>query len=251
MVMSLLETGDIPWQCSQCPCEQEIQRNARVYPLLHWRKPCVLPLLLFCQSSSISFHTVQGCSIYRNLPISCVCSCSFPAALSVLGFHVPSVMLSLPRIFDDAPVAYLTPPSWYTAEGAVLVDLGRDWSGMVACFHHMVSHRQGTTWWSPSLSRSNMWPPSSTWNPSYHLAFVFKLWRYLPSDVVLTQAISPITGRLVEGGSISFLPIQIQRTCQLPITNLFTHLLIYLSIHLVACFYFRSIDSPGCLFDQL
>ena len=24
--------GDIPWQCSRCPCEQEIQRHARVYP---------------------------------------------------------------------------------------------------------------------------------------------------------------------------------------------------------------------------
>ena len=34
------------------------------------------------------------------------------------------VMLSLPRIFDNAPVAYLTPPSWCTAEGAVLVDPG-------------------------------------------------------------------------------------------------------------------------------
>ena len=30
------------------------------------------------------------------------------------------VMLSLPRIYDDAPVAYKTPPSWCTAEGAVL-----------------------------------------------------------------------------------------------------------------------------------
>ena len=27
--------GDIPRQCSRCPCEQEIQRHARVYPLLH------------------------------------------------------------------------------------------------------------------------------------------------------------------------------------------------------------------------
>ena len=59
MVMSLLETGDIPWQCSRCPCEQEIQRHARVYPLFHWRKPCVLPPLLFRQSS-----------IYNNTYIS-------------------------------------------------------------------------------------------------------------------------------------------------------------------------------------
>ena len=40
------------------------------------------------------------------------------------------VMMSLPRIFDDAPVAYLTPPSWCTEEGAVLVDPGGDRSGV-------------------------------------------------------------------------------------------------------------------------
>ena len=34
----------------------------------------------------------------------------------------------------------------------------------------MESHRQGTTWWSPSLSRSNAWPLSSSWNPSAHQA---------------------------------------------------------------------------------
>ena len=40
-------------------------------------------------------------------------------------------MLSLPRIFDDAPVAHLTPPSWCMAEGVVLFDPGGDRSGMV------------------------------------------------------------------------------------------------------------------------
>ena len=35
-------------------------------------------------------------------------------------FYVPVVM-SLPRIFDDAPVAYLTLQSWCTAESAVMV----------------------------------------------------------------------------------------------------------------------------------
>ena len=65
------------------------------------------------------------------LSISCVNSWSFQAALSVLVFHVPMVMVSLPRIFDDAPVAYLTTPSWYMAEGMILVDLGGDRSGMV------------------------------------------------------------------------------------------------------------------------
>ena len=40
-------------------------------------------------------------------------------------------MLSLPRICDDAPVAYLTPPSWCTVEGADLVDPGGNRSSMV------------------------------------------------------------------------------------------------------------------------
>ena len=84
------------------------------------------------------------------------------------------------------------------------------------CFHHMVSHGQGATWRSPSLSRSNTWPLSSSWNPSAHLVLVFELWRYSPSDAVLTPAISPLTGRLLEGGSVLFLPVQVQRTCPLP-----------------------------------
>ena len=64
------------------------------------------------------------------LSISCVSSLGFHAALSDLVFQVPMVM-SLPRIFDDAPVAHLAPPSWCTAEGAILVDPGGDRSGMV------------------------------------------------------------------------------------------------------------------------
>ena len=68
---------------------------------------------------------------HLDVSISCVSSWSYPAALSVLVFQVHMVMLSLPRIFDDALVAYLTPPSWCTAEGAVLVDPGGERSGMV------------------------------------------------------------------------------------------------------------------------
>ena len=83
-------------------------------------------------------------------------------------------------------------------------------------FHHRMSHGQSTTWRSPSFSRSNMWLFSSSWNPSTHLAFFFELWRYPPSDAVLTTAISPITGRLVEGGSVLFFPVQVHRTCLLP-----------------------------------
>ena len=55
----------------------------------------------------------------------------FLPALSVLVFHVPMVMLSLARIFNDAPLVYLTPPSWCTMEGVVLVDPGGDRLGMV------------------------------------------------------------------------------------------------------------------------
>ena len=105
--------GDIPWQCSQCPCEQEIQRHVRVYSLFHY---------LISQSPRM-FHLYPF--------ISCTSSWSFPASLSVLVFHVPLVMLSLPWIFAASPVAHLTPLSWYTVEGVVLVDLGGDWSGMV------------------------------------------------------------------------------------------------------------------------
>ena len=72
--------------------------------------------------------------------------------------------------------------------------------GVLLCFHYMVSHGQNTAWGTPSLSRSNTWPLSSLWKPSTHLALFFELWRYPPSDAMLTPAISPITGRLVEGG---------------------------------------------------
>ena len=82
---------------------------------------------------------------------------------------------------------------------------------MVASFHYIVSHGQGATCRSPSLSRSNTWPLSSSWNPSALLPLVFELSRYPPSDVVLTPAISPITGRLVEGGNVVSLPMQIQQ----------------------------------------
>ena len=68
--------------------------------------------------------------IYLYLSISYVSSWSFSAALCVLVLNVPMVMLSLPRIFDDAPVAYLTPPSWCTAESEVYDDPGGDRPGM-------------------------------------------------------------------------------------------------------------------------
>ena len=90
----------------------------------------------------------------------------------------------------------------------------------------MVSHGQSTTWRSPSLSRLNTWPWSSLWNPSTRLALFFELRRYPPSDALLTPAISPITGRLMEGGGILFLPVQVQRTCPM-MHSLVTSIFLY------------------------
>ena len=58
------------------------------------------------------FHLISQSPrmFFLYLSILCVSSRSFSAALSVLVFNVPMVMLSFPRIFDDAPIACLTPP---------------------------------------------------------------------------------------------------------------------------------------------
>ena len=79
----------------------------------------------FAKVSSISFHRFQGCSL-------CICPLRVtvpgvsPQLLSVLVFPVPMVMLSLPRIFDDAPVACLTPPSWHTVMARSLIRAATD-----------------------------------------------------------------------------------------------------------------------------
>ena len=137
-----------------------------------------------------------------------------------LEFPCSSWCLCVPRAYG----VYSTNLRWCTSsilDTSVLMYSGRHspcWPGrwpiqydMVAGFHHMVSHRQGTTWRSPSLSRSYMWPLRSLWNLSAHLALVFELWRHRHSDAMLTPAISPITGRLVEGGSVLFLPILVYK----------------------------------------
>ena len=117
MVMSLLETGRHPmtvfmtslWTRNPAPCS-----CLSSFPLKK----------TFCPSSVVVtpkfFHLIPPSPrmFHLYLSISCV-------------FHVPMVMLSLQRIFYDAPVAYLTPPSWCRAEGVVLVDPGGDRSGMV------------------------------------------------------------------------------------------------------------------------
>ena len=80
------------------------------------------------------FHLVSQspttCHVY--LSNSWVSSCSFPVWASVLTFHVPMLMYSLPRIFfpEAPPVAYLSPPPWCSTEGAVLVSPGDDRAGI-------------------------------------------------------------------------------------------------------------------------
>ena len=78
----------------------------------------------------------------------------------------------------------------------------------------MVTQGRGTTWQSLSLSILNTF--SSSQNPFTHLAQIFELWRHPPSDAMLTPAVSPMTGRLVKGRSILFLPVQVQWTCPQP-----------------------------------
>ena len=149
------------------------------------------------------FHLVSQSPrmFHLYLVLSCVSSLSFPSAVSLLVFHVPMVMLSLPPILDGASVACFPPPSWCTVQGAVFVDSGGDRSGIICC-HFMVTQRQSTIWRSPSLSTSSTWPLSSSRNPFAHLALVFEVWRHPPSDVMLLPAISPITGRLEHGGRV-------------------------------------------------
>ena len=151
--------GDIPWQCSRHHCEQEIQHHAYVYSLFDRRKLCVLPLLLFSQSSTISFHRVQGCSI-----------CTCPFHVIVQPGVSPQLLVTLWSmcpwwcLFYESSLMHQLHISHLCAGGR------RDpcWPGerpirygMVACFYKMVSHGQGATWRSLSLSRSTTWPLSS------------------------------------------------------------------------------------------
>ena len=151
IMMSLFETGWDPmtvfmvslWTRTPLPCS-----CLSSFPLKK----------TLCSSAVIVspkfFHLIsQSPRVFHlYLSILCVSSWSFPAAFSVLVFHVPMVMLSLPQIFDDAPVAYLTSILAYgRRHGPCWPGRRPTWYGMVACFHHMVSHRQNTIWRSPSL----------------------------------------------------------------------------------------------------
>ena len=112
MVVSLFETEQHPmtvfmmslWTRNPTPCS-----CLSSFPLKETLCPSSVVV------SSTFFHLISQSSrmFYLYLSILCISSWSFSAALSVLMFHVPVVMLSLPWICDDAPVAYLTPPSWF------------------------------------------------------------------------------------------------------------------------------------------
>ena len=100
-------------------------------------------------------------------------------------FQVPIVMLSLSRIFDDAPVAYLTPPSWCTAEGAVLVDPGGDRSGVV--WYGCVLSSHGESWAKYNLTEPiplqaehvavepPIWPMSSYYEDMVEVLLVLEI----------------------------------------------------------------------------
>ena len=128
------------------PAGDWVTSNDSVHDVLVNRKSnALLVFILFspkktlCPSSVVVspkfFHLISQSPkmFHLYLSNSCVSFWSFPAALSVFVLHVPMVMLSLPWISDDAPVASLTSPYWCTAIRY----------GMAACFHHMVSQGQG------------------------------------------------------------------------------------------------------------
>ena len=204
MVMCLLETG---WHPMTVFMMSLWTRNPTPYLFLSSfpLKKTLCPSSVVVSPKFFYLISQSPRMFHLYLSISCVSSWSFPAAVSVIVFHVPMLMLSLPwRIFDDAPVAYLTPPSWYMAEGTILVDLSGDRSGMVWLLVLI-------TWWVMGKIQHDRAHPSprwthwtTGWNPSAHLALFFTLWKYPPSYAVTTPAISPITCRLVEGRSISF-----------------------------------------------
>ena len=134
VVISLMETGRHPMTVFTMSLWTKIQRHARVYPLFHWKKLCVVPVLLFRQSSSISFHRVLEYFI---------CTCQFlvlvpEVSLQLLVPCVPSA---------DGDVVFSTNLRWCTGsilDTSVLVYGGRRGScwpgrrpiryGIVTCF---------------------------------------------------------------------------------------------------------------------
>ena len=213
MVMSLLETGCHPltvftmplWKRNPMPC-----LCLSSFPL----KKTLCSSYVVLSPKFFHFISQRSGMFHLYLSISCVSQWSFPAVVSVHGYVVSAIYLwwCTSSVLDNSALVYggRYGPCWPRWRPILY--------GVVTCFHQTVSHGKGTAWWSPSLSRLSTWPLSSSLNPSAHPALVFKLWGYPPSDAVLTPAISPITGRIVEpeGGGILFLPVQVQRTYPLP-----------------------------------
>ena len=155
------------------------------------------------------------------LSISCVSFWSFPATLSVLVFHVPMVILSLPPTFDDAPVAYLTPLSWCTAEGVVTVDPGGDRSSMVWLLVFIIwrvtgkVHPNGAHS-SPGRTRGRwvhrgilppIWPLSSTYEDICPVISPTLFYIYL--ERIMTDALEDHEGTvIIEGRTITNLPFK-------------------------------------------
>ena len=120
-----------------------------------------------------------------------------------------------PHHYTYCTSRYLVPPSWCTVEGAVLVDRSGDRPDIVRLLVFI-------TWWvtdkvQPDGAHPSPDPLRGHWvhrgTPPPIWLFFFELWRYPPSDAVLTPAISPIS---VEGRGVLFLPVQVQRTCPCP-----------------------------------
>ena len=106
-----------------------------------------LPLLLFHQKSSISFSQSPR-TFHLYLSISCVSSWRFPAAVShnLVSFcSMCQWWCCLPQIFDGAPVACLTPPSWCTADSSILVNPGGEWSGKAKLLVSLMVTQAGST----------------------------------------------------------------------------------------------------------
>ena len=122
MVMSLLETGRRTMTVFNVRANKK--SNAMLVFILFVEN--LVSYLCCCFAKVLPSHFTESKDVPSVSVHSCVNSWSFPAALSVLVFHVPMMMSSLPRIFGDAPVAYLTTPSCWTVVGAVLVDPGGD-----------------------------------------------------------------------------------------------------------------------------
>ena len=105
MVMSLLETWQHPmtvftmslWTRNPTPCSCLSFFSTEEY---------LVSFLYRCFAKVLPSHFTQSKDFHLYLSIPCVSSWSFPAAVSVLVFKVPIVMLSLPRIFDDAPSSW-------------------------------------------------------------------------------------------------------------------------------------------------